>query len=103
MENPFTELEQRLSARLIAMDRTLKEINNRIQPPPQPKNREGGLTLAMEVCNYSKSSIYKLVMKNQIPHKKRAARLWFNELELIQWIENGMPTDWERKPTPAKK
>ena len=100
MENPFIQLDQRLST----IERTLKELNNRVKPEPQPqKYREGGLTLAMEVCNYSKSSIYKLVMKNQIPHKKRGSRLWFNELDLIQWIENGMPTDWERKPTPAKK
>jgi len=100
MENPFIQLDQRLST----IERTLKELNNRVKPEPQPqKNREGGLILAMEVCNYSKSSIYKLVMKNAIPHKKRGTRLWFNELDLIQWIENGMPTNWERKPTRAKK
>ncbi|MDY0200852.1 MAG: helix-turn-helix domain-containing protein [Tenuifilaceae bacterium] len=100
MENPFNQLDQRLST----IERTLKELNTRVKPEPQPqKFREGGLALAMEVCNYSKSSIYKLVMKNAIPHKKRGSRLWFSELELIQWLENGMPTDWERKQPFTKK
>jgi len=92
MDNPFIQLDQRLSS----MERILKDLNNRIKPEPQPqKIREGGLALAMEICNYSKSSIYKLAMKNAIPHKKRGSRLWFNERDLIQWIENGMPAKWE--------
>jgi predicted DNA-binding transcriptional regulator AlpA len=85
------------------MERTLKEISQRVQPIPAPvKFREGGLALAMEVCNYSKSSIYKLVMKNAIPHKKRGSRIWFSEEDLINWMDRGMPTDWETKVTTKK-
>ena len=88
MENPFFQLDQRL----VSIERKLNELNNRVKPESKPpKIREGGLALAMEVCHYSKSTIYKLVMRNAIPYNKRGTRLWFNELELIQWLENGMP------------
>lgn len=46
-----------------------------------------------EACRFldlSKSSLYKLTSKKEIPHYKPSGRkIYFKKIELIQWIEKG--------------
>ncbi len=48
--------------------------------------RLGGIELAQEITRLSKATIYGLCMRREIPHKKRGNRLYFEESELINWI-----------------
>lgn len=50
---------------------------------------------ATRFLNLSTSAIYSLVQRREIPHMKRARRLYFSKDELRNWVEEG------RKPTQA--
>ena len=50
---------------------------------------------ASKFLNLSTSAIYSLVQRREIPHMKRARRLYFSKDELRKWVEEG------RKPTQA--
>lgn len=76
------ELEELISA---SVQKTLQEFFS--NTPLTTQNAQlGGIELAERVTGLSKSTIYGLVSKRQIPHKKRGHRLYFLETELIDWI-----------------
>ncbi len=60
--------------------------------PPQDLLNIAG---ASRFLNLSTSAIYSLVQRREIPHMKRARRLYFSKDELRGWVEEG------RKPTQA--
>lgn len=44
----------------------------------------------LEVCTLtglSKSTIYKLTMRGKIPHYKQAKRLYFDRVEVLNWLK----------------
>ncbi len=44
-----------------------------------------------EVCSFtglSKSTIYKLTMSGGIPHYKQAKHLYFDRVEIIEWLKS---------------
>ncbi|MCE7863301.1 MAG: DNA-binding protein [Bacteroidetes bacterium CHB5] len=43
----------------------------------------------MQITGLKKKTIYNLVNKRLIPHAKRGKRLYFDEQELMQWIQEG--------------
>jgi predicted DNA-binding transcriptional regulator AlpA len=94
MVNPFETIFQQLAQ----IHSDIRELRQSLQPmPEQPKERQGGKKLAMEVTGLSESSIYKLSMKNAIPCARRNGRLWFYESQLKVWLELGMPNWSEYK------
>ncbi len=53
------------------------------------KDKIYGITDATTFLGIAKPTIYAKTSKGEIPHFKRAGRLYFRESELIQWIEDG--------------
>ena len=49
----------------------------------------GGVELASRVTGLAKSTIYSLTSRRLIPHVKKRKRLYFNEKELMTWIDEG--------------
>lgn len=64
----------------------IKEINQQPVHPKQPDRI--GVADVMEITGMSKSLIYKLNMKGNIPCKKFGRRLIFSRKEIIQWMES---------------
>lgn len=54
-----------------------------------PKDKIYGIDDAVLFLGIAKPTIYAKTSKGEIPHFKRAGRLYFRESELIQWIEEG--------------
>ena len=44
---------------------------------------------ASELVNLSVNTIYALVSKQEIPHYKKRRRLYFDKVELINWVQSG--------------
>lgn len=63
-------------------------IRDEVKALPAPSKVKQFLTLseACELTGLSKSSIYRLTSKKQIPHIKRGGKLLFNSVELTQWL-----------------
>lgn len=86
MNNPFADIETRLSRIEAQQQETLQCLRQAIaQPAPQV----GGIELAQEVTRLSKARIYTLVSERAIPHAKRGNRLFFNRADLLQWVSEG--------------
>lgn len=60
-------------------------------------NEFGGIELAVDITGYSKSSIYTLVSKREIPFYKKNGKLWFSEKELTDWLLSGNKEEDLRK------
>jgi excisionase family DNA binding protein len=52
-----------------------------------PKEDRTGIDEISEMTGLSKSAIYKLSMKNEIPHRKFGKRLIFSRSEVKDWLE----------------
>lgn len=77
------ELEELISA---SVQNALQEFFSNA-PFLNQNSQIGGIELAERVTGLTKSTIYGLVSKRQIPHKKRGRRLYFLETELTDWIK----------------
>ena len=70
---------------------SLKEFfrDGSMQKTADEKDEINGIELAVEITKLSKSTIYSLVSKRQIPHSKKGKRLYFSRTDLLEWIKNG--------------
>lgn len=70
--------------------RCVRQAINGVLLELQPKNRDkiGGMDLAREVTGLSKATIYGLTSRREIPHRKLGKRLYFEESELVDWINS---------------
>lgn len=41
------------------------------------------------ILDLKKSSIYQLIYQNKIPHYKRGGRLYFDSIEIDEWVRSG--------------
>jgi excisionase family DNA binding protein len=64
-------------------------VHSEVQAIPKPEKIKPFLSLteAAELVGLSKSSLYQLTSKKQIPHLKRGGKLLFNRDQLIAWIQ----------------
>lgn len=87
MENPFTELSERLTR----IENLLIEKSYREQVTPTPSEEKEYMNIqqAADLLNMKVSSLYQLVHKRMIPHSKPGGkRLVFSEKELRSWIQS---------------
>ncbi|MBS1978321.1 MAG: helix-turn-helix domain-containing protein [Bacteroidetes bacterium] len=86
MQNPFEELEKKLTKRLDQLEELIKETVK-----PSRGFRVGGISLAQEVTGQSKEAIYKLVQRRRIPFSKPTGTksLRFDEEKLLDWMRSG--------------
>jgi predicted DNA-binding transcriptional regulator AlpA len=82
--NPFEILEAKLDALTLDV-RTLKSRTHEAQPADEI----GGIDLWCEVTGLSESTGYKKVHFRQVPHFKKAGRLYFRRSELEAWLDDG--------------
>lgn len=56
-----------------------------------PTDKKPLLTIAeaAELVNLSKSTLYSLCSKGEIPYIKKRKRLYFSEKELLDWLNSG--------------
>ena len=90
MENiVFTQLTQLELKKLFREEIEDYFQNNGSTLKPDVNDETGGIDLAVEVTRLSKSTIYGLVARRQIPHSKPAKHLYFSRKELLSWINDG--------------
>lgn len=83
MVNPFDVINEKLDG-LYAEIRALKK-----QIAAKPADEVGGMELAERVTGLGRGTIYKKVMKREIPHSKIGGRLYFDKVDLEEWIAGG--------------
>lgn len=67
-----------------------KVLSEEPKPNNQPKNdRIFIIKEAAEFTNLSVPTLYGLVSQRSIPFSKKGKRLYFSEVELIDWIKQG--------------
>jgi excisionase family DNA binding protein len=70
----------------------ISEIKRLLNPLSiQPKDKKKLLILpeAAEFLNLSKPTIYRHVSARSIPFHKQGSRLYFIEVELLEWVKSG--------------
>jgi hypothetical protein len=86
MNNPFEVIDRRLKR----IEELLIELTKRL---PSSTGADaaavGGIELAQQLTRLSKARLYALVAARQIPHAKRGNKLYFNRVELQNWIAAG--------------
>lgn len=95
MNNPFEVIDARLSN----IESLLLDLKHK---KPEEKALKDAM-LIDEALAYlaelgrptSKSTLYKETCMNAIPHKRVGKRLVFSRAALRQWVEQGMPKQYE--------
>ncbi|MCB2380456.1 helix-turn-helix domain-containing protein [Hymenobacter sp. BT635] len=86
MDNPFEAIDGRLRN----IEALVLEILQHQRAGPKSMLPEvGGIELAQEITQLSKSRVYALVSARKIPHAKRGNKLYFSLTELQSWISAG--------------
>ncbi len=85
MENPFTDITQRLTR----IEYLLNGFNSQKAPVFDPGSDILNITEAATLLNLTVPSVYGLVHKRVIPFSKRGKRLYFSKSELLDWIKQG--------------
>ncbi|MFA5298835.1 MAG: helix-turn-helix domain-containing protein [Lutibacter sp.] len=67
----------------------IKRLLNPGQIPAKEKKRLMILPEAAEFLNLSKPTIYRHVSARSIPFHKQGSRLYFIEVELLEWVKSG--------------
>ena len=57
------------------------------EPVPEPKDDRVGIDEIEQLTGLSRSQIYKLTMKNAIPHRKFGKRLVFSIKAISEWMD----------------
>lgn len=92
----FEQLPEAVS-NLFAELRTIKELlNSRHTKTEDPAERLLSVDQTAEFLNLSKPTIYSKVSRGELPVMKRGKRLYFSNLELLEYIKEG------RRKTPAE-
>lgn len=92
LPNPF----QQLFDMMCAIDRKVDELANQkgIAIKQLPTNELLTVETAADYLRVSRSSIYQLTSRKEIPFMKKGKRLYFKKEDLRQWLEDG-----SNKPT----
>lgn len=88
MKNPFDLIESRLNA----IEALLLEIKHKSNRLDKNSNRESDLLTVEQAAQFlhlSKSTVYTLMSKGELPHMKRSKRCYFSRAELTTYIKNG--------------
>ena len=75
--------------------RVLNENTNPQSQPPDPSLNKISdvinINTARKLLNYSKSTLYSKISKDQIPVYSRGRPLIFSRKELLTWLKDGRP------------
>jgi predicted DNA-binding transcriptional regulator AlpA len=86
MQNPFSELDQRLTS----IESILLELQASLSRPKVDASRLPiNIDRVSALSNLAKPTIYGLVGAKKIPHAKQGKKLYFFEDEIIDWIRQG--------------
>lgn len=87
MHNPFEVIEARLSN----IENLLLDIKHPASQAKGSDNSEDLLTVAQAAVylDLSKTYVYRLISKNELPHMKRGARVYFLKAELLAYLKQG--------------
>lgn len=77
-EDLRTELRKLINE--ILSEREIKSV--------EPLQERGGIELAQEVLQRSKSWLYKATSQNIIPHQKFGSKIIFNRADLEAWLKD---------------
>ena len=87
LPNPF----QQLFDMMRVLERKVDELSNQKSSIKEELPQDDLMTveIAAEYLRMSRSSIYQLTSRHELPFMKRGKRLYFKKEELRQWIEEG--------------
>ncbi|MDI1233388.1 MAG: helix-turn-helix domain-containing protein [bacterium] len=85
MENPFEIINQRLEVIELLLQEILSAIT--LEPVKLKDNIElFNIQQTAEYLTLSKSTIYGLIHKQEIPNYKRGKRVYFKKIEIDNWV-----------------
>tara|TARA_B110000211_G_scaffold120103_1_gene138912 strand:- start:1016 stop:1360 length:345 start_codon:yes stop_codon:yes gene_type:complete len=87
MKNPFNEIEERLNN----IENLITELKNKPNQVEQKAASEQLLTVqeAAQFLNLTVPTIYSKVSKHELPVMKRGKRLYFSNIELMEYLKGG--------------
>ncbi|MDA9835759.1 helix-turn-helix domain-containing protein [Flavobacteriales bacterium] len=87
MINPFNEIEERLNN----IENLITELKNKPNQVEQKAASEQLLTVqeAAQFLNLTVPTIYSKVSKRELPVMKRGKRLYFSNIELMEYLKGG--------------
>lgn len=86
MDNPFAAIEKRLCK---IEDLILDLQSNYISNVNKSDDQLLTVDQTAELLNLATQTIYGLVSRREIPHRKRGKRLYFTKSEIIDWLSQG--------------
>jgi excisionase family DNA binding protein len=87
LPNPF----QQLYDKMISIERKIEALTNQKATTKEQQTNDELMTVetAADYLRMSRSNIYQLTSRKEIPFFKRGKRLYFKKEELGQWVEEG--------------
>lgn len=85
MENPFTQLERRLSY----IEQLLSAIASDTTDTNEPNSDLLSVDEAANLLRLSKATIYSKCSRRELPFMKRGKRIYFSREELLQYLKDG--------------
>lgn len=90
MENPFKLILDQLNRIESQVGQIIKDSElQRKETDKRAKPICNTIDLAIQITGLKRKTIYNLVNLRMIPHSKRGKRLYFDEKELQDWIQEG--------------
>ena len=101
LSNPF----QLLYDKMISIERKIEALTDQKATTKEQQTEDELMTVetAADYLRMSRSNIYQLTSRFEIPFMKKGKRLYFKKEELRQWIEEGSykPSSKQEKQTIA--
>jgi len=86
-EMTFTEMTAFMLKLDVKMDTILRVVATKKVEKPEPELLT--LSEAADFLNRSRSTLYGMVSRHEIPVTKKGKRLSFKRAELLEWLEQG--------------
>lgn len=87
MTNPFESIEARLSI----IENLILDLKHQPKQVEETQNKEKLLTIqeAAAFLNLTVPTLYSKVSKSELPVMKRSKRLYFSQIELMNYLKQG--------------
>lgn len=85
----FENLPTQVSKLSLKLDNIEKLLLQQTDKPTEPQDKFLTIQQASKFLNLTVPTIYSKVSRRQIPFMKRGKRLYFSQLELIDYVKSG--------------
>ena len=89
MEYSFEQLPQMVGQLAAKLEKIEQLLLKQSIPSKEQQDQILDVAKACRLLNLAKPTVYGLVSQGKLPYMKRGKKLYFNKLELLEWLQQG--------------